>query len=142
MPIPCPDKTLTALCQLGALRIGSRRAMIFMFETNAAHILAESTRTLSLETNDIYVPGDQPWMGYSIIPREIACCEITVNLPAFSQSEPDDSKSVLAIDDLTKDDRTDYLAYVKEFPDARSYYGVPITTPAGINIGKALRLCG
>ena len=110
--------------------------MVFMFETNAAHILAEATQTLSLEVDDIYEPGDQLWMGYSIIPREIACCEITVNLPAFSQLEVDDGKSVLAINDLTKDQRTDRLPYVLEYPNARSYYGVPITTPTGVNIGK------
>lgn len=135
IPISCPDKTLTALCQLGALRLNARRAMVFMFATNAAHILAEATRTLSLEVDEIHEPGDQLWMGYSVIPREIACCEITVNLPAFSQLEVDDGRSLLAIDDLSRDPRTDYLPYVNEYPNARSYYGVPITTPAGINIG-------
>jgi len=138
-PISCPDKTLTALCQLGALRLKARRAMIFMFETNAAHVLAEATQTLSLEVDNSHGPGDQLWMGYSVIPRDVACCEITVNLPAFSQLEPDDGKSILAINDLTKDSRTDHLPYVREFPLARSYYGVPITTPTDINIGMNIK---
>lgn len=112
--------------------------MVFMFETNAAHILAEAPRTLSLEVDEIHEPDDQLRMGYSIISREIACCEITVNLPAFSQLEVDDKKSMLAIDDLRKDHRTEHLPCVLEYPSARSYYGVPITTPSNVNIGMRI----
>lgn len=112
--------------------------MVFTFETHAAHILAEATRTLSLEVDEIHVPNDQLWMGYSIIPRGIACCEITVNLPAFSQSEVDDKKSMLAIDDPRKDHRTEHSPYVLEYPNTRSYYRVPITTPLSVNIGMRI----
>ena len=59
--VSCPDKILTAFCQLGALRMKARRALIFMFDVNHAYIMAEATQTLSLEHDDTHDPGDQLW---------------------------------------------------------------------------------
>ena len=58
--IACPDKVLTAFCQLGALRMRARRALIFFFDVNHAYIMAEATQTLSLEDSS-HDPGDQLW---------------------------------------------------------------------------------
>lgn len=60
-PVSCPDKTLTALCQLGALRMKAKRCLIFFFDINHAYIMAESTRSLSLEHDNVHEPGDQIW---------------------------------------------------------------------------------
>lgn len=60
-PVSCPDKTLTALCQLGALRMNAKRCLIFFFDINHAYIMAESTRSLSLEHDNVHEPGDQIW---------------------------------------------------------------------------------
>lgn len=62
--VSCPDKILTAFCQLGALRMGARRALIFFFDVNHAYIMAEATRTLSLEDDNTHDPGDQLWSRY------------------------------------------------------------------------------
>jgi hypothetical protein len=35
-PTSCPDKILTAFCQLGALRMKARRCLIFFFDVNHA----------------------------------------------------------------------------------------------------------
>jgi signal transduction histidine kinase/CheY-like chemotaxis protein len=73
-----------------------------------------------------------------MIPRDIACCEVSVNLPAFptrNTSTSDYSKNVFVVDDLTKHPKLNNRPYVTGFPNARSYVGVPITTPAGTNIG-------
>jgi hypothetical protein len=59
--VSCPDKILTAFCQLGALRVKARRCLIFMFDVNHAYIMAEATRTLSLENDNTHEPGDQLW---------------------------------------------------------------------------------
>ena len=59
--VSCPDKILTAFCQLGALRMKARRALVFMFDINHAYIMAEATQTLSLEHDDTHDPGDQLW---------------------------------------------------------------------------------
>lgn len=67
-PVSCPDKTLPAFCQLGALRLNFRR---FFFDTNNAYILAEATRSLSLEDDSAQDEGDQLWLGHSTIPEAL-----------------------------------------------------------------------
>lgn len=57
--VSCPDKILTAFCQLGALRMRARRAMIIMLDVNHSYIMAEATQTLSLENDNTHEPGDQ-----------------------------------------------------------------------------------
>jgi len=137
-PVSCPDKILTAFCQLGALRMRARRCLIFFFDVNHAYIMAEATQTLSLENDAIHEPGDEIWMGHSIIPRDVACCETTVNLPSFpitAAADGDIRKSAFVVNDLTKHPDLSTRPYVTDFPNGRFYAGVPITTPSGVNIG-------
>jgi hypothetical protein len=60
-PISSPDQHLTAFCQLGALRLRARRALIFFFDISHAYIMAEATQTLSLEDDTVHEPGDHLW---------------------------------------------------------------------------------
>jgi len=115
----------------------ARRALIFFFDVNHAYIMAEATQTLSLENDAIHEPGDQLWMGYSVIPREIACCEVTVNLPSFDSTTSNGHyrDNAFVVNDLTEHPDLRFRNYVTEFPNGRFYAGVPITTPAGVNIG-------
>ncbi|KAM0720998.1 hypothetical protein Q7P37_003283 [Cladosporium fusiforme] len=164
-PVSCPDKTLTAFCQLGALRMKARRGMIFCFDVDNAYVLAEATRSTSLEDDSIHDPGEtkhafcwtqrvasfetsvvqgtnvtysQLWMGHATMPRGIACCEITVNRPPLPNTAVVDGdwwESVFVIDDLTKHAQMQDKPFVTDYPKGRSYVGMPITTPSGINIG-------
>jgi signal transduction histidine kinase/AmiR/NasT family two-component response regulator len=74
-----------------------------------------------------------------MIPRGIACCETTVNLPTLasppSVSSTTDPEPIFVVNDLTENCRTQDQPYVTAFPYGRFYAGVPITSPAGINIG-------
>ncbi|KAI4940864.1 hypothetical protein J4E91_011183 [Alternaria rosae] len=100
--------------------------------------MAEATQTLSLVDDAIHEPGDEIWMGHSIIPRDVACCETTVNLPSFpisSAADGDIRKSAFVVNDLTKHPDLSTRPYVTGFPNGRFYAGVPITTPSGVNIG-------
>jgi hypothetical protein len=136
--VPSADKTLTALVQLAALRIGTRRAMIFFFDEEFAYIIAESTRTLSLDDCSQHAPKDSLWLGFTKIPRGLSICEATADLPANEGSNAQDRHSATLahiINDLTEDIRFCDRPYVKDGPKARFYAGVPITTPGGINIG-------
>ena len=138
VPFSCPDKTLTAFCQLGALRFNVRRCLLFFFDVNYAYIMAEATRSLSLEDDNAHDPGDQLWLGHAKIPRGIACCEVTVGLPSFPitvTTANGDRDSVYVVEDLTKNLTTHDKPYVTSFPHGRFYAGVPITGPNGINIG-------
>lgn len=73
-----------------------------------------------------------------MIPRDVACCEVTVNLPSFEEtagSSGSHHDSVFVVDDLTQHPDLKDRAYVTEYPHGRYYAGVPITTPEGVNIG-------
>ncbi|GAM83827.1 hypothetical protein ANO11243_018170 [Dothideomycetidae sp. 11243] len=66
----CDDATLAAFAQLGALRLNADRCMVILFGKEHEYLLAESTRTLSLQvdiTHDIF---DALWMGTASYPRE------------------------------------------------------------------------
>lgn len=138
-PISCPDVTLTAFCQLGALRLNVRRCLLFFFDVNNAYVLAEATRSLSLEDDSAHDDGDQLWLGHASIPRGIACCETTVRLPALASTSMEDSPpgqdSIFVVNDLTENGHTQDRPYVTAFPHGRFYAGCPITSPDGINIG-------
>lgn len=132
------DKTLTAFTQLAALQLEARRAMIFFFDSAHAYVIAESTRTLSLDNDSHHAPGDSLWLGFTKIPRGLSVCEVTTTLPANGGSNAQDAntKSIAhIINNLTEDTRFCDRPYVQDGPKARFYAGVPITTPKGINIG-------
>ncbi|KAK3935633.1 hypothetical protein QBC46DRAFT_421871 [Diplogelasinospora grovesii] len=62
------DTVLTALSQLGALRLGAQRALISLFDDNLQHIVAEATPTLSLQPNS----EDPTDLVVSVVPDLLA----------------------------------------------------------------------
>jgi hypothetical protein len=100
--------------------------------------MAEATQSLSLEDDNAHDVNDQLWLGHAKIPRNIACCELTVNLPSFSPSSSTmngERDSVFVVNDLLKNPQTSDRPFVTNFPHGRFYAGVPVTAPSGINIG-------
>ncbi|KAF2212013.1 hypothetical protein CERZMDRAFT_42044 [Cercospora zeae-maydis SCOH1-5] len=136
-PLSCPDRALTAFCQLGALRMATKRAMLFFFDSTSAYVLAESTRTLSLQDDSKHAAEDDLWLGHSIIPRGYSVCEQTIMLPSNEGSNKSDSNASMIhiVNDLVEDTRYCDRPFVVGGPKAKFYAGVPITTPKGINIG-------
>jgi hypothetical protein len=138
-PVQSSDKALTAFCQLAAIRLKMRRAMIFFFDTTHAYILAEATRTLSLhDDNSFDDQDDSLWLGTTKIPRGFSVCEHTVDLPSnggTNGQDKDSSHIIHIINNLTEDTRFCNRPYVTGGPRARFYAGVPITTPKGLKIG-------
>jgi len=138
-PVQSTDKALTAFCQLAAIRLKMRRAMIFFFDSTHAYILAEATRTLSLNDDTSFDDEDDAlWLGTTKIPRGFSICETTVNLPCNSGTNAQDNDSahlIHIINNITEDTRFCNRPYVTGGPRARFYAGVPITTPKGLKIG-------
>ena len=66
-PIPqpesCLDTALAAFAQLGALRLNARRCLVTLLSTNVEFVLAESTRSMSLQYETAEDPEDQAWIG-------------------------------------------------------------------------------
>ncbi|KAI4847585.1 hypothetical protein E4T44_04429 [Aureobasidium sp. EXF-8845] len=137
-PKSSPDKALTAFCQLAAIRLKMRRAMIFFFDSAHAYILAEATRTLSLHDDAGFDDEeDGLWLGTTKIPRGFSVCEHTVDLPLNGGTNAHglDSHLIHIINNLTEDTRFCNRPYVTGGPRAKFYAGVPITTPKGLKIG-------
>ncbi|TKX26093.1 response regulator receiver domain-containing protein 2 [Elsinoe australis] len=137
-PKSCPDLSLTAFCQLGALRLGTKRCMLFFFDRSNAYVLAEATRTLSLHDHDVHENGDALWLGFTIIPRGLSVCEHTVNMPVPDEQadEVSGEKNLIhVIEDLRGNTTFCDRPYVSDGPKARFYAGVPIITPSGLRIG-------
>lgn len=116
------DKALTAFTQLAALRLRTRRAMLFFFDTDYAYVLAEATRTLSLQDDSDHDIDDALWLGETKIPRGFSVCEVTVNLPkneGSNANDPNSSSVVHIINDLREDTRFCDRPYVQGGPRAR-----------------------
>lgn len=49
VPVASPDQALTAFCQLVAVKLRVRRAVLFFFDENNGYVLAEASQSLSLQ---------------------------------------------------------------------------------------------
>ncbi|KAK7519101.1 hypothetical protein IWZ03DRAFT_308670 [Phyllosticta citriasiana] len=134
---PSRDKALTAFAQLAALRLNVRRCMISLVDSHQQYILAEATQTLSLIDDLRHRPGDNIWLGQTVISRRDGVEEHLFG----SRYTADDGHGntfvaeALVIPDLREDDRFKDRDYVKGDPGVLFYAGVPIRTKAGHRIG-------
>lgn len=128
-----PDRALTAFAQLATLRLDCRRAVISFFDRNNQYILAEATKSLSLQTEPVAAPGDNIDYGVSIVPKKGSICEHTINVPFGDHQEAKD-ESVFVVPDLSKDERFNTKPYTADH-GWRFYAGVPIVSPNGYKIG-------
>lgn len=131
------DKALTAFAQLATLRLNCRRAMVSLIDSHQQFIIAEATKTLSLISDERHQPGDEVWLGNTIVKRDAAVCYHTFK---SSYTATDDNGQVytteaLVVPDMRLDDRFKDRTYVKGSPGVLFYAGVPIKTKTGHNIG-------
>ena len=54
-PVGCEDTALAAFAQLGALRLNAQRCIISLISKDQEVVLAESTRTLSLQSDLVHI---------------------------------------------------------------------------------------
>lgn len=132
------DRALTAFCQLAALRLNARRAIIICFDSQYGYVLSEGTKTLSFEDDGLHEDSDGLWLGVTKIERDVSVCEHTINLPnnLGSNAQDDTSGMIHVVNDLYQDARFCDKPYVVGGPKARFYAGVPIRTARGLNIGS------
>lgn len=107
-------------------------------QQNAAAQSCEQLQKALLQIQHSRIYANLKPVGYSVIPRDVACCEVTVKLPSFADTASahgDQRDSVFVVDDLTKHPDLKCRPYVTEFPNGRFYAGVPITSSQGVNIG-------
>ncbi|KAL4901232.1 hypothetical protein BDW74DRAFT_160537 [Aspergillus multicolor] len=136
LPQSSQDTTLTALAQLGALRLNVQRCMISLFDRRTQYILTEATRTLSLQDDRVHLDGDALWLGSSVIRKEDGICHFCCQDSVLNTRQCEtDAPCAFVVPDLTKDDRFNQRQYVVKAPHLRFFAGVPIRSRRGIAIG-------
>ncbi|KAF7900220.1 uncharacterized protein EAF01_007522 [Botrytis porri] len=132
------DRALNAFAQLGALRLKARRAMISLVDRTHEYILAESTKTLSSQNDDVHDDGDFLWLGLRTIPREDSLCAAVINTPR-SESQRDDTEfRPKVIPKVINDLSNETLRYDPDIigcPKIRFVATVPIRSREGFDIG-------
>ncbi|CAD0083373.1 unnamed protein product [Aureobasidium vineae] len=128
-----PDRALTAFAQLATLRLDCKRAFISFFDRDHQYIVAEATKSLSLQTESVHEPGDQIDYGVTMVPKRGSICEHTINLSSNDLNGSKD-ETVFVVPDLSKDERFNDKTYTTDH-GWRFYAGVPIVSPNGYKIG-------
>ncbi|KEQ62322.1 uncharacterized protein M437DRAFT_35031, partial [Aureobasidium melanogenum CBS 110374] len=131
-----PDRALTAFAQLAAFRLGARRTFVSLIDRKYQYVLAEATKTLSLEKNTVDDAKDNLWVGATAFERRATPCEYAAGLlvaPDLLVSE--DKGDVVVFPDLSEHPLFRDHILVTEVPHGRFYAGVPIISPNGYNIG-------
>lgn len=141
VPSSSGDAALTAFAQLGALRCNTKRAIISLVGREQQHIIAEATRSLSLQSDKVHNLNDQLWFGCGTFAKELGICSKAVDCfldKLATDDVPDASHQgthVEVVHDLSKDVRFNKLPYVVASPAVRFSASALLCTPAGFIIG-------
>lgn len=143
MPKSSDDSALTAFAQLGALRLNTSRALISLLDTTHQYVLAESTQSLSSQSDDRHDLDDGLWIGSVVLPRETGICEVVLTcdpIKSAANSQEDIShnatnEELVIIPDLRDDSRFCTRRYVTDGPRMRFYAGAPLRNVDGTIIG-------
>ncbi|THZ63668.1 hypothetical protein D6C86_02941 [Aureobasidium pullulans] len=94
-PAGCNDTALAAFAQLGALRLNAQRCFISLLSSSTEYVLAESTRTLSLQYDASHAKHDGLVLGTAAFSREDAITHLASNdwRRASSAREPPPSNA-------------------------------------------------
>lgn len=137
------DITLTALAQLGVLRLGCNRSFVSLIDGDNQHIIAEATGSISIRDVDNHLPDDGIYLGARALDLVWGVCPHTIRLfTAQDKAYEVDTENVTAnrtryiIRDFTREDCFKDRPYVREWPYMRFYAEVPLTSPAGYVLGS------
>ena len=131
------DTALTSFAQLGAIRLGARRALISLFDNTYQHVLAEATPTLSLAGGHARNDRDRLRLGCCVFPKDRGLCTLVSSLPSaqFADDRAVVEGSAVVVPDVTEDWFQPYPPLLDPLADVRFYAAVPIISPRGFTIG-------
>jgi hypothetical protein len=129
------DPTLTALCQLAALRMKAQRALVSLIDDTSQHVLAEATPGTSPHRGDTSGDGSNSlWLGSVSVPRSWGVCEQILELDTANLAAAQGT-SVVINKDLLDSDQYAQRTYVRDGPRVRFYAGAALVSPHGAIIG-------
>lgn len=139
------DSALTVFAQLGTIRLGTKRAMISLFDYTHQHILAEAVWSLSIS-------GDQPerdnglLMGCRALAKDQGFCHLLLDASSSQQQQgdgeemPEDDalleRGALVVLDTKEDKRFKDSSLHGALTETRFYAAIPIISPKEVVIGS------
>lgn len=128
---------MTAFAQLGAIRLGTDRALISLFDRTHQHVLAEATPTLSLVGGDIRDHKEHLLLGSCVLPKKRGFCGYVEGLPLAEDTQHDEvvGGHSLVVLDIRENERFNTYMRSPALSDVRFYAAVPIVSPRGLTIG-------
>jgi hypothetical protein len=143
LPAKCSvDPSLTALVQLGALRLDCDRSFLSLIDGTTQYIIAEATRSTPL--TNIHATPEQSglYLGVILLDAAWGVCPNTIKVftddaghLATSEGNIVADKTRYIIRDFQADEHYITRPYVSSWPHMRSYAEVPIISPLGYVIG-------
>lgn len=142
------DTALAAFAQLGALRLKAQRCIISLVSKDEEFVLAESTRTLSLQSDLVHNSRDALFLGTTRFPRDEGLSVIGLKqwlTTKERRAEPKEDGYYYTdgvgphwhiISDLRQAADLQNLMMVKAAPKLRFYVAVPIRDSNGLIIGS------
>ena len=95
-------------------------------------IIAEATRTLSLQSDAVHAEDDALWRGETVVARSDGPTSVALDL--FTKTI-DGERAHLTSNDLSIDDRFSNVESVTGPPFTKFYVAVPLVSPQGLVIG-------
>ena len=143
LPRSSRDTALTAFAQLGALRLNASRALISLIDSKTQYILAEATRSLSLQSDTRHDQSDSLWLGAVAIPSRRGICGFMLDgLQRGGLSESGDPlPEVLVINDMREVGQFAQCSWVVSGPQILHAVGVPLLSSDGTKVGM-FTICG
>jgi signal transduction histidine kinase len=130
------DLILTALVQLGPLRLDCDRAFLSLIDGENQYIVAEATKSCSLTKNTgIYLGVTRLDIDWGVCPNTVKVFTDEVGELAIKEGNIVCDRRRYVIKDFHKESHYRDRPYVKDFPYMRCYAEVPVTTAQGHVIG-------
>jgi hypothetical protein len=138
------DTSLTAYAQLSALKLDCQRSFISLIDHETQYIIAEATRTVSLETGEtdagaddaIYLGATTLDIYWGVCPHSISVFTSTDSSLNITAPYVKANQSYYVMNDLSKVPGYETRPYIIGWPFMRYCAEVPIHSPSGLVIGS------
>lgn len=152
-PETCKDNTLSALAQLASLRLNTRRVFVSLLSRDREYVLAEATRTMSLQSDVVGDHKDGTWLGTCSFNRAEGMNDLAIdswrkaravrNMPQEEHYFYTEGVSPhwFLVNDLMHHPHAASRAFVKRATLPRFFFSVPLRDYEGSVIGGKNCFC-
>lgn len=146
---PCPDTALVALAQLCCHRLRTRRCFITLISSSTEYVLAEASKTASLQYNSVEDAKDMPWLGTCSFLREEGMASIAIDgwrRARMVRESPAQADSYYTeglcghhhvVSDMRREDAYAQHGFIRHSPQpVRFYAAIPLRAATGAVLGS------